>query len=259
MYGIVADISGDSVSFGTAVPIAASGAFGNRLRGQHYYGANDAKNGTDTAAQGIPLACEFSPDNNKICVVFEDNNSPFSTNSQISDHNGSVWVCTATIDNSDNSVTFTEPDLLYPDWIWHDDNCMAYDTENNRMVFFFIDRLTDSIQLAIADGSVSTGFDNGYLDKFIGFAGTGTGTGSRYDDGDTVTVSVAGHLNESQSSLTVGQTYYLKGNGYLTNNLVESTQAYRAWAGTATAATKLAVKGYVELPATVGQPVGYRT
>ena len=251
-YGIVADISGDSVSFGTAVPIVAANAFGNRFRGQLFYEADDSKH-TDTAGTFKPVGCEFSPDNNKICVmVTEEGSDSFSGPATDVGTNGSLWVTTATIDNSDNSVTFTEPDMLYPGWVTQYDVATTYDTENNRMVAFFVEPIGTSCLMAFGDGTLATGFDNGYLDKFIGFAGTGTGTGSRYDDGDTVTISVTGHLNESQASLTVGQSYWLKANGYLSNNMVETSQTYRVWAGVATHASKLAVSTRIESHPEVG-------
>jgi len=252
-YGIVADISGEAVSFGTPVPITAANAYGGKFKGQYYYETDDSKGRSDYPGSFTPMACEFSPDNNKICVVVAEYASDSFTGSATDNStNGSLWVTTATIDPNDNSVSFTEPDLLYPGWVTQYDGAMAYDTENNRMVFWFVDPIGKSLQMAFADGTLSTGFDNGYLEKFIGFAGTGTGTNSRYDDGDTVTISLTGHLNESQSSLTVGQAYWLKGNGYLSNNMVETNQAYRVWAGVATHATKLAVSTRIESHPEIG-------
>jgi hypothetical protein len=72
------------------------------------------------------------------------------------------------------------------------------------------------------------------MDKFIEFNTTAV------SDGASATITVKGGINENQSSLTVGQHYYISDDGKLTTTKPWASQfLYRA--GIATAATKLIV------------------
>ena len=68
---------------------------------------------------------------------------------------------------------------------------------------------------------------------FIGF------TDTTYDDGDLVKVQVGGSVNDLQSGLTAGQTYFVQTDG----SIGTSAASTSVTAGTAVSATKLLVKG----------------
>jgi hypothetical protein len=79
---------------------------------------------------------------------------------------------------------------------------------------------------------VQASFFQNYTD-FIGF------TDTSYDDGDLVKVQVGGSVNDLQSSLTAGQTYFVQTNG--TIGLTAASTSVTA--GTAVSATEILVKG----------------
>ena len=60
-----------------------------------------------------------------------------------------------------------------------------------------------------------------------------------YADGVTATIQVVGSVDDAQTSLTPGQTYYIGFDGSLALTPVDPSVA----AGTAVAATKLLIKG----------------
>lgn len=60
-----------------------------------------------------------------------------------------------------------------------------------------------------------------------------------YSDGQTATIQIMGAVDDAQSSLTPGQSYYVQKNGTLSTSAVTPS----VFAGTAIAATKLIVRG----------------
>ena len=78
------------------------------------------------------------------------------------------------------------------------------------------------------------------MKTFIGISDAESG--GDWEDDDTVTIHVAGGLNEVQSSLTVGARYYIGDDGIIRDKIPDKEPfLYRA--GVATAATKLLVDG----------------
>jgi hypothetical protein len=79
----------------------------------------------------------------------------------------------------------------------------------------------------------------GYTDKnltaenYIGIAD------AAYSNGASATIQISGAVDDAQSSLTPGQTYYVQEDG----SLSETADSPSVVAGTAVAATKLIVKG----------------
>ena len=122
---------------------------------------------------------------------------------------------------------------------------LAYDTTNNVMHFLaWVDVMAENSgnEATIAKDTVSTfhgstaalTYTQSTMDKFIGF------NTSAVSDAATATITVKGGINENQSSLTVGQHYYISDEGKLTTSKPWASQfLYRA--GIATAATKLIV------------------
>ena len=64
-------------------------------------------------------------------------------------------------------------------------------------------------------------------------------SGGAYSDTDTATVQIVGSIDDAQSSLVAGNTYYVQSNG----SLATSPDITSVTAGTAVSATKLIVKG----------------
>ena len=60
-----------------------------------------------------------------------------------------------------------------------------------------------------------------------------------YSNGQTATIQIMGAVDDAQSSLTPGQSYYVQNDGTLST----SADSPSVFAGTAIAATKLIVRG----------------
>jgi hypothetical protein len=120
---------------------------------------------------------------------------------------------------------------------------LAYDTTNNVMHFITsVDGISTGGEATTMKPAISTfhgstnalAYAQSTMDKFIGF------NTSAVSDGASATITVKGGINENQSSLTVGQHYYISDDGKLTTTKPWASQfLYRA--GIATAATKLIV------------------
>ena len=78
------------------------------------------------------------------------------------------------------------------------------------------------------------------MKTFIGIADAESG--GDWEDDDTVTIHVAGGLNEVQSSLTVGARYYIGDDGIIRDKIPDK-ESFLYRAGVATATTKLLVDG----------------
>jgi len=85
-----------------------------------------------------------------------------------------------------------------------------------------------------ADGTVSAvGGGNLTSENYIGIASNG------YPDTAWATIDVQGAINDRQSGLTAGQSYYVQTDGTLTTTAGDPS----VFAGTAISATKMIVKG----------------
>ena len=85
-----------------------------------------------------------------------------------------------------------------------------------------------------ADGTVSVvGGGNLTSENFIGIASNG------YASGQAATINAKGFVDDNQSSLTAGQSYFVQTNGDLGTTAADPS----VFAGTAVSTTKLIVKG----------------
>ena len=110
---------------------------------------------------------------------------------------------------------------------------IAFDSDNNKVLL--CGQKTDNGSY-YAEGVVFTvGYSNTNLtaENFIGFSN------AAYSDGDTATIQIVGSVDDAQSSLTAGQTYYVSFDG----SLVLTPITPSVTAGTAVSATKIIVKG----------------
>ena len=87
-----------------------------------------------------------------------------------------------------------------------------------------------STVVRVAGSSVST---NLTAENYIGISD------SAYTDGQDAVIQVGGSVDDAQSSLTVGQSYFVQTDGSLGTTADDPS----VFAGTAIAATKLVVKG----------------
>ena len=106
----------------------------------------------------------------------------------------------------------------------------AFDSTSNKVVISYVD--DDSL-----DKGTAVVFQNAFTtltsENYIGTAATGApdGTGAR--------INLKGAVDENQSGLTAGQSYYVQTDGTLGTTPADPS----VFAGTAVAANKLIVKG----------------
>ena len=247
LMAVVGTVSGTSITFGTPVPVPyTSGAYGGRFNNERTHSGYIASSGTDSFWYGIgneAAVCCFSPDNNKICVVLstdEYDNGGYSA--WFGAGHGLTIVTTGTI--SGTSVTFTEPDILAGQGTNFNNTSIEYDTTNNRVALVtgftrYQNIANPFLNVMFAAGDKADGFDAGYMDKFIGFNAGGVSNAA------DATITVSGGLNENQSSLEVGQKYYLGNTGTLSTNWMKVAGPLTIHAGVTQAATKMLVSGSI--------------
>jgi len=243
----VATISGTSVSYGSEAELGQSG--------------------TVTAINNANDAC-FDPDNNKIAVFYSDKgNSAYGTvqvgtisgtsvsfgtavvyNSADTPrvgvsydtannvivvayeivNNGNGRVRTAAI--SGTSITFNDDSILFQssngvDWLKS-----VYDPDQGKTVLVYRNEAQSNKGVAKV---YTVGFTNLTSENFIGI------TPSAYPDGAGAEIQTKGAVNEEQSGLTAGQSYFVQTDGTLGTTAGDPS----VFAGTAVSATKIIVKG----------------
>ena len=109
---------------------------------------------------------------------------------------------------------------------------MTFDSTANKMIAVYRD-------IGNSNYGTSVVFQNAYAatnltaENFIGIASNG------YATGQAATINAKGFIDDNQSSLTAGQSYYVQTNG----DLGLTADDPSVFAGTAVSATKLIVKG----------------
>ena len=106
----------------------------------------------------------------------------------------------------------------------------AYDPDNGQVVFAYQDE-TDSTKGKVC--VVTIGYSSLTSENFIGF------TPSAYPTGAAAEIQTKGAVNEEQSGLTPGQSYYVQTDGTIGTTAASPS----VFAGTAVSATKIIVKG----------------
>ncbi len=164
------------------------------------------------------IASVYDTNANKTVVQYRDVESDNKTRILILSLSGT------TITTDSDLITTVEFD---------NDQCqIAFDPDQGRVILFGND--TDNSYYATAI-PLTVGYTNSNLtaENFIGFSN------AAYSDGDTATIQIVGSVDDAQSSLTAGQTYYVSFDG----SLVLTPITPSVTAGTAVSATKIIVKG----------------
>ena len=245
-YARVATISGTSVSFGSR--------------------ANTSGGGNYT---GFYSTSAYDPDTSKVVTVYSDLNASTAGRSVV----GTVSGTDITYGSSSNFDTggTEKPVLAYNsaaqkmavfwgdtqesrkgeislgtvgatvDWAnavtiqssgRQDQASIVYDSTGKRLVCLYMDSTNSNYGTSVVfTAAYST--TNLTSENFIGIASNG------YATGQAATINVKGFIDDNQSSLTAGQSYYVQTNGDLGLTAADPS----VFAGTAVSATKLIVKG----------------
>jgi hypothetical protein len=237
---VVGTVSGTSISFGSTVVFNDSSTFditstydssagkvvvsfrdeANSNRGGAVVGTVSgtsvsfgSKVNFTTSSASTPAAI-FDPISSKIVIAYADGGN--------SSH-GTIILGTV----SGTSISFGTPIVfktaasVYPS--------MSRDNLDGKVVVMFDDSSTGTAQVF----STSELVPNLTSDNYIGTAATGT------PDGKAAKINIKGAVDENQSGLTAGQSYYVQTDGTLGTTPADPS----VFAGTAVAATKLIVKG----------------
>jgi len=118
------------------------------------------------------------------------------------------------------SITFTDSNPFT--------NSTIFDNNNLTFVNSYRDSITDFGEAVV----LQSGNINITSENFIGFSN------ASYSDGQTATVQIIGSIDDAQSGLTAGQSYFVQSDGTLT----ESPGDPEVFAGTAMSDTDLLIK-----------------
>ena len=238
---IVGTISGTSITYGTEVVIN-SGASGyhsavyDASAQKVVVGYTDGSNSNyGTAKVGTVSGTSISFGS---ASVFETANCiyitgaydstlgkvVFSYNDAGNSYYGTYVVGTV----SGTSISFIAPALFISERA--NFNSIAYDANADKMVIPYSDNGNSSRGTAVVLTVPSTNLTS---ENYIGTARSGA------PDGAGVTINTKGAVDENQTSLTAGQSYYVQADGSITTTAGDPS----VFAGTAVSSTKLIVKG----------------
>ena len=163
---------------------------------------------------GFYFGASFDTTVNKSIVAYYNSSSGYNKSVQ-----GTI---------SGTSVTFTSP-VTYLS-ARADYNALAYDPDSERTIFAFNDTGNSDKGTSLLYSS-TTQATNLTSENYIGISD------AAYSNGATATIQLVGTVDDAQSGLTAGQSYFVQDNGSIA--LTPATTS--VFAGTAIAATKLLI------------------
>ena len=243
----VATISGTSVSFGstTTISINMYGAIGLAVDSQEnillvsqddsitndpLYAVGGSVSGT-TVTFGTPVQVN-STTSSWPTVVFDSSSNVFvyfylrrdGTSSNYDTYGGTATV-SGNVPNIVSNAEVRDGTANY--------NLASYDSDQNQAILF--NTVTQPTNIGFTAFPVTTNAltQNLTAENFIGFADKG------YADGSDAVIQAKGAVNDKQTSLTAGQSYFVQTDGTLGTTADDPS----VFAGTAVSATQLIVKG----------------
>ena len=233
MKSIVGTVSGTSISFGTAVTCGSTSgspsgvAFDSNLNKVVIAYADEAGSSHAHAQVGTVsgtsiswgTAVEFDDTTTTDPVIAFDTSTNKCMIHYCRSVSGNTNMIVGTV--SGTSISFGTTATMYAGA--SDYNSVVYDPDANRTIASWKDTgLGNSYGRAIVfDGSVTDSFMD-----WVGFAG------EAISDTATGSVNLIGSVNDGQSSLTIGTTYYLAKTGALTTTITASQEVGRAVSAT---------------------------
>jgi len=167
------------------------------------------------SSESTRTSITFDSSNNKVVIAYRD-----ESNSNY----GKIVVGTV----SGTSISFGTPVVFEAAEIGN--TYATFDSGSSQAIIGYMDRGNSEKGTAVTFAVAPT---NLTAENFIGIASNG------YATGQAATINAKGFIDDNQSSLTAGQSYFVQTNGDL--GLTAGTPS--VFAGTAVSATKLIVKG----------------
>ena len=167
------------------------------------------------SAQSLYYSAAYDSDNGKVIIAYEGNSDKTAA---------VVGTVSGTSISFDSPIEFV-PTLKY-------EISAVYDSTNRKIVIAYDDKANSEYGTAFTFSS-RTISRNLTEENFIGISD------GAYSDGQTATIQLTGAVDDAQSGLTPGQSYYVQNDGTLS----ETADNPSVFAGTALASTKLIVRG----------------
>ena len=240
-YSIVGTVSGTNISFGTAAPFTTNVANSNKIVFDSnsnkviiaYSDASNSGYGTGVVGTvsgtnisfGTPVVFESATVGNKPAVFDTTVNKALLPYGDDGNSGKGTYVL-ATV--SGTSISFTAPAVFVDGSI--SSLGTTFDSNSNAVVLAYRDGSNSNY--GTARTYVSSG-PNLTSENFIGI------TPSAYPTGAGAEIQTKGAVNEEQSGLTAGQSYFVQTDGTLSTTAGDPS----VFAGTAVSATKIIVKG----------------
>jgi len=238
---IVGTVSGTSISFGTAVVFESASStwfaatFDSNSNRVVIAYRDVGNSGYGTAVVGTVSGTSISFGTP---VVFEnasssDISATYDTGTQsviiaYRDNDNSGYGTAIVGDVNNTSISFSPSVVFESAEIFK--SAITFDTVENKAVIAYKDNGNSNYGTSVVLQAGSTTLTS---DNYIGTAATGA------PDGQGAKINIKGAVDENQSGLTAGQSYYVQTDGTLGTTPADPS----VFAGTAVAATKLIVKG----------------
>ena len=243
---IVGTVSGTSISFGSSTDFETGGVSGNWMGAAFdstnnkvviaYADGNNSAYGTGIVGTVSGTSISFGTP-----TVFESANSNY-INVAFNAAAGKVIIAYQDKGNSDTgtyvegtvsgaSISFNTP-TIFPSEADAIYISVTYDSDQYASVISFRNLDNSSYGSSFSYQSTAS-VTNLTAENFIGIASNG------YATGQAATINAKGFIDDNQSSLTAGQSYFVQTNGDLGLTAADPS----VFAGTAVSATKLIVKG----------------
>jgi len=218
-YGTVkiGTVSGNSISFGSAVVFESASAVGinavydtsNKKVVIAYRDNGNSSQGTaivgTVSGNSISFGSAVIFDSSSVTVhsaVFDSLTSKVAINYKDGGNNEYGTIIAGTV--SGTSISFGTP-LVYKTYTI-EDSTAVYDSTNDKVVVVYKDGSNSNYGTAVV---VTTGTTNLTAENFIGFAGEAISNGA------TGSITIAGGTNSSQSGLSTAKKYYVQADGTL--------------------------------------------
>ena len=239
---VVATISGTSVSFGSEATFSSASTQDGRIVYDSanntvviaYMDGGDSDKGKAVIGTVSGTSVSFNSP-----TVFYDTagmtaiSASYDSNAGaivISFRGASAYGLVSAGTTTASSITFGSPLTITTNAYGIGSHASVYDSTAKKVVLMYKDQDDGNKGKSVVHSSAST---NLTAENFIGIASNG------YATGQAATINAKGFIDDNQSSLTAGQSYFVQSNG----DLGLTAGSPSVFAGTAVSATKLIVKG----------------
>ena len=238
----VATVSGTSISLGsevifrdstTSVPVSIFDSTNNKIVVAYRNQSGSPRSGIAQVGTVSGTSISFGSEvefedgvTNDVAIGFDSINGKVVISYTDDGDSGKGKAVVGTV--SGTNISFTDPIEFESGDVKH--QAIGFDPDTSQSIIFYCDADDSEKGKYVTFNSVTK---NLTAENYIGIASNG------YATGQAATINAKGFIDDNQSSLTAGQSYYVQTNGDLGLTAADPS----VFAGTAVSATKLIVKG----------------